>query len=238
MISRFSTSLRAFAGLVILLGLAACSTPEPVARSPFADLYGPVQDGEFLIEAVDEKYLDADNARTHVFYNGAEGPGTVVVDIHARKLYFVEEGGRAIRYAIAVGREGLAMRNDARVGVKREWPSWTPTANMLRTQPEMYGDYAKGLPGGLSNPLGARALYLYRGKTDTYFRIHGTIDNASIGRATSAGCIRLFNQDAIDLFNRVEIGAYVKIRSLEESIALEGPMVENANGRMEPASQI
>jgi lipoprotein-anchoring transpeptidase ErfK/SrfK len=238
MISRLPTSFRAFAGLVILLGLAACSTPEPVARSPYADLYGPIQDGELLINAVDTKYLDADSARTEVYYNGAEEPGTIVVDIHARKLYFVEEGGRAMRYAIAVGREGLAIRSDARIGRKQEWPSWTPTNNMLRTQPEMYGDYAAGLPGGLSNPLGARALYLYRGRTDTHFRIHGTIDNASIGRATSAGCIRLFNQDIIDLFNRVDIGAYVKIRSLDESLALEGPLVQNENGRMVPAGQI
>jgi hypothetical protein len=105
---------------------------------------------------------------------------------------------------------------------------------MIRTQPETYAQYAGGLPGGLSNPLGARAMYLYRNGRDTYFRIHGTIQNASIGHATSAGCIRLFNQDAIDLYNRVTNGTRVKVRSLEESLALEGPFMDDAFGRAVP----
>jgi hypothetical protein len=146
----------------------------------------------------------------------------------------VMEGGRAMRYAIAVGREGLAFRGGGVIGRKAEWPSWTPTANMIRTQPELYADFAGGLPGGLSNPLGARAMYLFRNGRDTYFRIHGTIQNASIGHATSAGCIRLFNQDAIDLYNRVTNGTQVKVRSLEESLALEGPFMDDAYGRAVP----
>jgi hypothetical protein len=105
---------------------------------------------------------------------------------------------------------------------------------MIRRFPETYAQYAGGLPGGLDNPLGARALYLYRGGRDTMFRIHGTIDPASIGRATSAGCIRLFNQDALDLYARADIGASVKVRTLEESLALEGPYMDDAWGRAVP----
>jgi lipoprotein-anchoring transpeptidase ErfK/SrfK len=98
------------------------------------------------------------------------------------------------------------------------WPGWTPTANMIRTEPEVYGPFRAGIPGGLASPLGARALYLYRGGRDTRYRIHGTNDLESIGNATSAGCIRLFNQDIIDLFNRTPIGAEVVVRTYEESL--------------------
>lgn len=140
----------------------------------------------------------------------------------------------ALRYAIAVGREGLTFRGSGVIGRKEEWPSWTPTRNMVRTRPDLYAEFAGGMSGGLDNPLGARALYLYRGGRDTYFRIHGTIDNASIGHATSAGCIRLFNQDAIDLYNRVEHGARVTVRTLDESLALEGPYMDDAYGRAVP----
>jgi hypothetical protein len=105
---------------------------------------------------------------------------------------------------------------------------------MVRTRPDLYAAYAGGLPGGLDNPLGARALYLYRGGRDTMFRIHGTIDNASIGRATSAGCIRLFNQDAIDLYNRAQPGDRIVVRTLEQSLAAEGPYMDDAYGRAVP----
>lgn len=222
--------------LCTILLVAACAarppalSPEPVVVPGYEE----IQDGEILIQAVNPRYLTANTMRAEVDYAGPENPGSIVVDTHARRLYYVLEGGRAMRYAIAVGREGLAFRGSGRIGRKQEWPSWTPTANMLRTQPETYGDYAAGLPGGLENPLGARALYLYRGGRDSYFRIHGTIDNASIGRATSAGCIRLFNQDAIDLYERTDIGTRVKVRSLEESLELEGPVMDDINGRAIP----
>jgi hypothetical protein len=108
---------------------------------------------------------------------------------------------------------------------------------MVRTRPDLYAAYAGGLPGGLQNPLGARALYLYRGGRDTMFRIHGTSDAASVGYATSAGCIRLFNQDAIDLYNRVPNGTRVKVRTEVESLAAEGPQMEDAYGRVVPATR-
>ena len=218
--------------VIALLSLAACA-PNPATVAPPATLpgYEAVQDGEILVPEVGMAYLQGSAPRADVDYAGNEAPGTIVVDTHSRRLYHVQEGGRATRYAIAVGRAGLAFRGSATVGRKAEWPGWTPTANMIRTFPDMYSDYAGGLPGGLNNPLGARALYLYRGNRDTYFRIHGTNESSSIGRATSAGCIRLFNQDAMDLFDNVRPGTKVKVRTLDESLALEGPMMDDENGR-------
>ncbi len=224
-----------FGSLAALLLVAACaSTPREPEPPVIVPGYEGVQDGEFFIEAVPERFLTADRRKEVVTYNGPDKPGTIVVDTHSRKLYYVQEDGTAMRYAIAVGREGLAFRGSGYIGRKAEWPGWTPTANMIRTQPDMYAKYSGGLPGGLENPLGARAMYLYRNGRDTYFRIHGTVDPASIGHATSAGCIRLFNQDAIDLYERVKPGAHVKVRSLEESIELEGPYMNDAWGRAVP----
>ena len=227
--------LSRLAALLSLLFLAACAGNPPLAEGPGSrPEYAAVQDGEFFIEAVNEYYLADGRARAEVAYNGDEAPGTIVVDTFARRLYLVMENGRARRYAIAVGRAGLSFRGTGTIQRKEEWPSWQPTANMIRTRPDLYADYARGLPGGLDNPLGARALYLYRGGRDTYFRIHGTVQNESIGRATSAGCIRLFNQDAIDLYERIDLGTPVKVRTLEESLALEGPIMDDANGRAVP----
>lgn len=226
--------LARIAAILALPLLAACaSTPKAPEAVPG---YEGVQDGEFFVQPVAAEYLYDGNRREQVAYTGDEAPGTIVVDTHSRKLYLVEEGGTATRYPIAVGREGLSFRGDGVIGRKSEWPSWQPTANMIRTRPDLYAAYAGGLPGGLENPLGARALYLYRGGSDTKFRIHGTSDAASIGHATSAGCIRLFNQDAIDLYNRVPGGTRVKVRSEAESLAIEGPQMSDAYGRVVPAT--
>ena len=221
--------------LALLTLLAACGKPHAPSDTNSTAVtppeYQAVQDGEFLIPAV-AAHLFYDGAlRTEVVYNGDDAPGSIVVDTFARRLYYVLEGGMAVRYAIAVGREGISFKGAGVIGRKEEWPSWTPTANMVRTRPDLYAEYAGGLSGGLDNPLGARALYIYRGGSDTRFRIHGTIENASIGHATSAGCIRLYNQDAIDLFNRVDTGTRVRVRTLDESIELEGVYMNDAYGR-------
>ena len=222
--------------LLALTSLAACAAPK--AEEPPLPVVTPgyeaVEDEGFLIEAVEPQHLANGQARTEVDYAGDEASGTVVVDTFARKLYFVLEGNRAMRYAIAVGREGLAFRGSGVIGRKAKWPSWQPTANMLRTRPDLYAEYAGGRAGGLDNPLGARAMYLYRGGRDTMFRIHGTIQNATIGHATSAGCIRLYNQDAIHLYEQVEVGTKVKVRSQEESLELEGPYMDDAWGLAVP----
>lgn len=224
---------RRLAPLLILALLAACG-PSPSADTVQREhpMYPGIQDGDFFIPPVPMRYLISTNIRTEVPYLGPDEPGSIVVDTYARRLYHVHEGGVATRYAIAVGREGLAFRGSGVVGHKQEWPSWQPTRNMIRTQPETYAQYAAGLPGGLDNPLGARALYLYRGGRDTYFRIHGTIDPASIGRATSAGCIRLFNQDALHLYENTESGTRVHVRTEDESLALEGAWIDDEYGRI------
>jgi lipoprotein-anchoring transpeptidase ErfK/SrfK len=219
--------------LLTLSTLAACGggggAEVTMRENP---LYPGIQDGDFFIEPIAPQYLVSTNIRTEVEYFGPEDPGTIVVDVYARRLYYVMEGNRAMRYAIAVGREGTAFRGDATIRRKEEWPSWQPTRNMIRTRPDLYAAYAGGLPGGLENPLGARALYLYRGGRDTMFRIHGTIDPPSIGRQGSAGCIRLFNQDIIDLYNRVELGTPVRVRTLEQSRAIEGIWIDDEFGRI------
>jgi lipoprotein-anchoring transpeptidase ErfK/SrfK len=135
---------------------------------------------------------------------------SIVVDPSNRFLYYVEEGGRATRYGVGVGREGFGWSGSATVGRKAEWPTWTPPAAMMRRDPDLR-QYAGGMPGGIMNPLGARAMYLYQGSRDTLYRLHGTNEPWSIGQAMSSGCIRLLNQDIIHLYNRTSIGTRVTV---------------------------
>ena len=145
-----------------------------------------------------------------VRYSGYE-PGTLVVDTGNHYLYHVLSMSEARRYGVGVGRAGLAFKGAARIGRKAKWPSWRPTDNMIRRDPKKYARYANGVPGGPGNPLGARALYLYRGKRDTMFRIHGTTEPSSIGRSVSNGCIRMINEHVIDLYERVPVGTPVVV---------------------------
>lgn len=219
--------------LFALALLAACGTPQGKAPREVPGYEG-VQDGEFFIAPVEARFLQGTAPRALVPYTADDEPGTIVVDTHARRLYYILEGGQAWRYSVGIGREGTALRVGGTIGRKEVWPAWQPTANMVRRYPEIYGPYAGGTPGGLESPLGARALYLYRGGRDTYYRIHGTIDDASIGRASSAGCVRLFNQDIIHLYDQIEPGTRVKVRSAEESLALEGAWMDDINGNIQP----
>jgi lipoprotein-anchoring transpeptidase ErfK/SrfK len=222
--------------LLCIIAISGCAGGGLVSRRAPAEVdgYGRVQDGTITLPAVDPKYLDGVNRRAMLPYNGPDRPGTIVVDPFAKFLYLVLTEGQAMRYPIAVGREGRGFRGSARVGRKEAWPGWTPTANMLRTEPEVYGGYARGIPGGVASPLGARSLYLYRGSRDTYYRIHGTNDMSSIGNSTSAGCIRLFNQDIIQLYELVPLGAPVVVRSYEQSVALEGEALANRGTELPP----
>lgn len=138
-------------------------------------------------------------------------PGTIVVDPRNHYLYLVESRFTARRYGVGVGRAGLAFKGTATIRRKAKWPSWTPTQNMIRREPEKYARFAGGVPGGPGNPLGARALYLYKGKRDTYYRIHGTTQPWSIGRSVSNGCIRMLNEHVIDLYNRTPKGTRVVV---------------------------
>ena len=137
--------------------------------------------------------------------------GTLVVNPAERFLYLVESPGMARRYGVGVGRAGLTLKGKAVVERKAKWPSWRPTKNMIRRNPRRYGRYAGGVRGGPKNPLGARALYLYRDGRDTMYRIHGTNEPSSIGRAVSNGCIRMINDHVIDLYERVPVGTTVVI---------------------------
>lgn len=138
--------------------------------------------------------------------------GEIHVRIAQNRLYWTLGDGRAIRYVVALGAAGRNFSGTARVARKAEWPSWTPTANMIKAEPAVYGPYARGLPGGHArNPLGARALYLYRDGRDTYYRIHGTPQPWTMGRQFSSGCVRLINEHVEDLYDRVPVGTTVVV---------------------------
>jgi len=137
----------------------------------------------------------------------SQGPGTLTIDTNKRKLYFSLGGGEAIEYGIGVGREGFAWKGHAQIGRKAFWPGWTPPKEMLLRRP----DLPRHMEGGMDNPLGARALYLFKGAKDTMFRIHGTNEPDTIGQAVSSGCIRMLNADVIDLYRRVKKGTRVVV---------------------------
>ena len=138
-------------------------------------------------------------------------PGMVVVDPQNRFLYFIESPVHATRYGVGVGRSGFSLKGISVVGRKAEWPSWRPTDKMIKRAPQQYARYARGMRGGPGNPLGARALYLYRDGKDTMFRIHGTTEPWTIGQAVSNGCVRMVNDHVIQLYERVPVGAPVVI---------------------------
>lgn len=141
--------------------------------------------------------------REVVNYPGSHAPGTIVISTSERRLYYVLGDGKAIRYGVGVGREGFSWAGTQRVTMKREWPTWTPPASMLKRRP----DLPRFMPGGPDNPMGARALYL----GSTLYRIHGSNEPETIGQAVSSGCIRMMNEDVIDLYGRVPVGARVVV---------------------------
>ncbi len=227
---------RACAFLSLALMLAGCGAQqtariaEPVApNARYLALYAPQPDEKFPLAATDISRIDEQFLRTEVAYQTSEQPGTIVVDVPSRHLYLVLENGRALRYGIGVGAEGMEWSGRAIVGRKAEWPRWTPTADMIERDPERYGPWAEGMPPGLDNPLGARALYLYQNGRDTLYRIHGTNEPHTIGEAVSSGCIRMINQDIIDLYRRVpRDAAVVVLPDLSSSLASAQPLPERA----------
>ncbi|WP_378941106.1 L,D-transpeptidase [Mesorhizobium sp. ANAO-SY3R2] len=192
-------------GLPLLL--AGCK-PEPYF-APSAGV-GPYDPFPFWANRPDRQSSTI-RGRQEVDFSQAFEPGTVVVDTAGRYLFHVLGNGRAARYPIGVGKEGLTFEGYAVVGRKAEWPAWYPTADMIRRDPERYRPHLAGIPGGPESPLGARALYLYRDGKDTLFRIHGTNQPETVGTASSSGCIRMLNEDVIDLYSRVPIGAPVVV---------------------------
>jgi lipoprotein-anchoring transpeptidase ErfK/SrfK len=154
--------------------------------------------------------LDPKFEPTLVYYPGYPA-GTIVVDVKNHFLFHMGEDGFATRYGVGVGRAGLSLKGAAVVGRKAEWPFWRPTDAMIRRSPKKYARYAGGMPGGPRNPLGARALYLYRDGQDTMYRIHGTTEPWSIGQSVSNGCIRMINEHVIQLYELVPVGTPVFI---------------------------
>ncbi|WP_455481659.1 L,D-transpeptidase [Bartonella sp. B35(2025)] len=174
-------------------------------------LYGPVINEPYLLPAIDLSTIDPKFWRQQVIYYTSYPPGTLIIDTQECFLYLIGENGKALRYGIGVGKEGLAFEGVGIVQKKRRWPHWAPTAAMMAREPERYGHLGQGMPPGPDNPLGARALYLFKNSQDTLFRIHGSHESWSIGHAMSSGCIRLLNQDIIDLYDRVPVGSRVVV---------------------------
>lgn len=210
---------RVVVAAMLLALLSGCVTatgpsvvPSTVVPASVAARYGEVPNEKFDVAAIDPADLRPEYVRQLVDYKGPEAPGTIVVDPRDRFLYLVMENGKALRYGVGVGKEGLEFTGKAKIGRKATWPHWTPTPNMIRREPDRYAKWAGGMKGGATNPLGSRALYLHKDGKDTLFRIHGTNEPDTIGHAVSSGCIRMLNQDVIDLYSRVPIGANVVVR--------------------------
>ncbi len=142
-------------------------------------------------------------SRELIAYNGRYAPGTIVISTEERRLYYILPGNQAVKYGIGVGRPGFEWGGTQRVAMKREWPSWTPPSQMLRRRP----DLPRFMPGGPENPLGARAMYL----GGSLYRIHGSNEPQTIGQAVSSGCIRMTNEDVVDLYDRVKVGTRVVV---------------------------
>ncbi len=193
------------AACLLVLGLGGCyqSLPDPSVST---------QDAKFMA-MVPNFDVPSDYRRYMIDYSSAEAPGTVIIDSKAHYLYFVMPNRKAIRYGVATGSEAQGWTGIAVVGRKAEWPRWMPPSDMLERWPHLKPTAAAGgLPGGPDNPLGARAMYLYMDNKDTLYRIHGTNEPDKIGHDVSSGCIRMTNLDAIDLYNRVEVGAKVIVK--------------------------
>jgi len=182
-----------------------------VSAVDYPSIYAARQDGDIAIPAFDYSRMNSKYLRQQVAYFGSEAPGTIVIDAKRKHLYLVEPGRKAMRYGIAVGKEGYGWTGSARLQWKQKWPTWTPPKEMIERKPELQ-KYADGLAGSPENPLGARAMYLFKNGKDTLYRIHGTDKPFSIGKAASSGCFRMINQDVMDLYERVGVKGKVHVR--------------------------
>ena len=224
---------RNFLGLAAIgtatLSLSACASappgsgfaepppaPDPRAHlGAYVNMYGPVYDEGIEIPAVPIERMDTRYLRQIVPDPTGEPAGTIVVDTAQHFLYLTLGGGEALRYGVGLGREGFEWSGRAVVQWKRKWPKWTPPAEMIARQPDLekYSAANGGMPPGLDNPLGARALYIFQNGEDTLYRIHGSPEWNSIGKSVSSGCVRLLNQDILDLYDRVPGKAPILVTS-------------------------
>jgi lipoprotein-anchoring transpeptidase ErfK/SrfK len=181
-------------------------------------MYAPIEDDLYPVPGIDLSQINPAYLRTVVSYETTEAPGTIVVEPQSRYLYLVLRDGRAVRYGVGVGRSGFSWSGMATIKDKQEWPDWYPPKEMFERQPELMEQMGElpggpGMAGGPGNPLGARALYLWQGNKDTLYRIHGTFEPWTIGTNVSSGCIRMINQDVIDLYNHTPTGTKVVVKS-------------------------
>lgn len=209
---------RAFVAAAAAASLSACarpiepSAPPPEPPPPMPARYGAILTEPHPVPAVPDGIVDPRHWRQEVANPFAfAAPGTIVVDPDAAYLHLITEGGRALRYGVSVGAAGFAWNGDAVMQFRRKWPVWKAPDSMIARRPEFepYSVANGGMPGGPGNPLGARALYLFQNKQDTLYRIHGACEPKYLGRAVSSGCIRLLDQDVIDLHDRVQDGCKV-----------------------------
>ncbi|WP_374829942.1 L,D-transpeptidase [Paenochrobactrum pullorum] len=171
----------------------------------YTSMYAAVQDEGYSLPAIPIQKMDKKYLRQVVNDPTGERPGTIVVDTANRFLYLVMENGQALRYGVGIGKDGFAWSGRAVIQWKRKWPRWTPPDEMIARQPhlEKYSARNGGMEPGLNNPLGARALYIFKDGKDTLYRLHGNPEWWSIGKAVSSGCVRMLNQDVMDLYDRV-----------------------------------
>lgn len=189
---RSALVLAAAAGLTFGLTASAHAVFDPLTRQPLVETY------------TDSRAQATAIRRETVPFNGAYAPGTIIVSTSERRMYYVLGNGQAVRYGIGVGRPGFTWGGTQTITMKREWPDWRPPSQMLKRRP----DLPRYMPGGPDNPLGARALYL----GSTLYRIHGSNEPETIGQAVSSGCIRMLNDDVIDLYERARVGTRVIVQ--------------------------
>ena len=211
--------------LVLSATLGAC-VPDPalieagLVKAPapkvVEGVYAARADANFTVPAVPVEKVPTEFQRQTVYYETTEAVGTVVISPGERHLYLVTGRNQATRYGIAVGKDGFQWSGEALITDRKNWPTWTPPPEMIERKPELI-KFEKGQPGGLDNPLGARALYLTTNGVDYGYRIHGTPEWSSIGRNASSGCIRMINQDVMDLYDRVANGAKVVVLNADGS---------------------
>jgi lipoprotein-anchoring transpeptidase ErfK/SrfK len=209
----------------VVLGGCMQSTIQPASEANLTP-----RDKKLLAAAPYENAEIPEPYRRHIVtYHRKEEPGTIVVDSDARYLYYVLPGDKAIRYGISVGEEAMAWSGVAKVGRMTEWPSWTPTASERARL-----DVPAYVGPGPQNPMGARAMYLYNGNKDTLYRIHGTNQPEYIGQAISSGCIRMTNEDVIDLYKRVKAGTVVVVLAPGQGDSPFNPRLASSGGRLIP----
>ncbi len=197
-----------------------------VGFDDYATMYGPIEDEGFLVPAVPIEKIDKQFLRQVVEDPTGQRPGTVVVNTVTHHLYLVRENGYAVRYGVGLGRAGFEWAGQGVIQWKQKWPKWTPPAEMIARDPSLakWGVDNGGMPGGLKNPLGARANYIFQNGQDTLFRVHGSPEWSSIGKSVSSGCVRMMNQDVIDFYDRVKTGSPIVVLGTPQSGPVEDPI--------------